>query len=130
MSSIKSVIENLVKKDVEKIVEKRAKEIYEECVDLSEYAITQFYESYVPTQYARMYSFMNVCSPFINKISSGSMPAYEVGLKVLEGVAGGHKDPDEYVFHGVMEMGVHGTSLIAKTTPPMKVIRDYFSQFG
>ena len=41
---------------------------------------------------------------------------YEVGLIILDGVAVGHKDKlgDEYVFHGVMEMGVHGTSQIAK----------------
>ena len=57
---------------------------------------------------------------------------HEVGLMILDGVAVGHKDKlgDEYVFHGVMEMGVHGTSQIAKTTPPMEVIRDYFAQFG
>ena len=54
---------------------------------------------------------------------------YVVGIRVLEGVAGGHKDPDEYVFHGVMEMGVHGTSQIAISYPPMQVIRDYFAQF-
>lgn len=130
MSSIKSAIENILKKNAEKIVKKRATEIYEECVAVGEFAIVQFYEAYVPVKYDRMYSFMNVCSPFINKISSGSNPAYEVGIRVLEGVAGGHKDPDEYVFHGVMEMGVHGTSLIAKSTPPMKVIKDYFAQFG
>lgn len=110
-----------------KAIAKRAQEIYGECAELSEFAIEQFYSAYSPKKYNRMYAFEYVCSPFINKVSQTE---YRVGIRVLEGVAGGHKDPDEYVFHGVMEMGVHGTSHIATSTPPMTVIRNYFSQFG
>lgn len=127
--SLESVLRAKVEKVAEKIVEERANQIYGECVELGEYAIAQFYDAYTPKQggYERMYSFLYICSPFKEKLSKMK---YEVGLRILEGVAGGHKDPDEYVFHGVMEMGVHGTSQIAKTTPPMEVIRDYFAQFG
>lgn len=113
-------------KVLEKKVKERAEEIYAECVDLGDRAIAQFYAAYSPIHYKRMHSFDYVCSPFKHKLSSIK---YEVGIRVLEGVAGGHKDPDEYVFHGVMEMGVHGTSQIAVSTPPMEVIRDYFSKF-
>lgn len=123
-------LETTVKKRLEKILEKkvkeRAEEIYAECVDIGDMAISQFYAAYSPIQYHRSHSFDYVCSPFKHKLSSIK---YEVGIRVLEGVAGGHKDPDEYVFHGVMEMGVHGTSDIAVSTPPMEVIRDYFSKF-
>lgn len=119
-----------LKKRLEKVLEKkvkeRAEEIYAECVDLGDMAIAQFYAAYSPIHYKRMHSFDYVCSPFKHKLSSIK---YEVGIRVLEGVAVGHKDPDEYVFHGVMEMGVHGTSSIAKSTPPMEVIRDYFAKF-
>lgn len=119
-----------LKKRLEKVLEKkvkeRAEEIYAECVDLGDMAIAQFYAAYSPIHYKRMHSFDYVCSPFKHKLSSTK---YEVGIRVLEGVAGGHKDPDEYVFHGVMEMGVHGTSQIAVSTPPMQVIRDYFEKF-
>ena len=119
-----------LKKRLEKILEgkvkERAEEIYAECIDLGDMAIAQFYAAYSPIHYKRMHSFDYVCSPFKNKLSPIK---YEVGIRVLEGVAGGHKDPDEYVFHGVMEMGVHGTSDIAVSTPPMEVIRDYFSKF-
>lgn len=112
---------------LEQAIAKRAQEIFGECVELGEFAIEQFYAAYSPKKYKRMYAFENVCSPFMNKISQTE---YRVGIRVLEGVAGGHKDPDEYVFHGVMEMGVHGTSSIATSTPPMTVIKNYFSQFG
>lgn len=119
-----------LKKRLEKVlgkkVKERAEEFYAECVDLGDRAIAQFYAAYSPIHYKRMHSFDYVCSPFKHKLSSIK---YEVGIRVLEGVAGGHKDPDEYVFHGVMEMGVHGTSQIAVSTPPMEVIRDYFSKF-
>lgn len=119
-----------LKKRLDKVLKKkikeRAEEIYAECVDLGDMAIAQFYAAYSPIQYKRMHSFDYVCSPFKHKLSSIK---YEVGIRVLEGVAVGHKDPDEYVFHGVMEMGVHGTSSIAKSTPPMEVIRDYFAKF-
>lgn len=128
-SGIKSAIENALKKKAEQIIGKRANEIYDECVELGDYAISQFYASYDPKEYIRMHSFDDICMPFKSKFSTNGLPDYVVGLRVLEGVAGGHKDPDEYVFHGVMEMGVHGTSQIARTTPPMKVIRDYFAQF-
>ena len=111
---------------LEKMVEKRAKEIYEDCIELGEYAIQQFYNAYSPQKYKRMHSFDYVCNPFIHR--TGKLE-YVVGIRVLEGIAGGHKDPDEYVFHGVMEMGVHGTSQIAISYPPMQVIRDYFAQF-
>lgn len=123
-------LEAIMKKKLEKLlqekVRKRAEEIYKECVDLGDMAIAQFYAAYSPVLYKRMHSFDYVCSPFKNKLSSTK---YEVGIRVLEAVAGGHKDPDEYVFHGVMEMGVHGTSQIAVSTPPMQVIRDYFEKF-
>lgn len=123
-------LETTVKKRLEKILEKkvkeRAEEIYAECVDIGDMAISQFYAAYSPIHYKRMHSFDYVCSPFKHKLSSIK---YEVGIRVLEGVAGGHKDPDEYVFHGVMEMGVHGTSDIAVSTPPMEIIRDYFAKF-
>lgn len=119
-----------LKKRLEKILEgkvkERAEEIYAECIDLGDMAIAQFYAAYSPIHYKRMHSFDYVCSPFKNKLSPIK---YEVGIRVLEGVAGGHKDPDEYVFHGVMEMGVHGTSDIAVSTPPMEIIRDYFAKF-
>lgn len=124
-------LDALLKKRLEKILEQkvkeRAEEIFAECIEIGELAITQFYNAYSPTTYGRMYSFLNVCAPFKNKISNTK---YEVGIRILEGVAGGHKDPDEYVFHGVMEMGVHGTSQIAVSTPPMEVIKDYFAKFG
>lgn len=125
--SLESVLKTKMEKVLERVVEKRANEIYSECVELSETAITQFYNAYSPIYYHRMYSFLDVCSPFKKKLAKAK---YEVGIRVLEGVAGGHKDPDEYVFHGVMEMGVHGTSQIAISTPPMEVMRDYFAQFG
>lgn len=130
MSSIKSAIENLLKKEAAKIVKKRAQEIYEECVDIGDMAITQFYESYEPSYYRRMFSFMNIIIPIWEPTSENGLPAYWVGLRIPTNATVGHKDPEEYVFNGVMEMGVHGTSLIAKSTPPMKVIRDYFAQFG
>lgn len=127
MSSSFPMIEAKLQILLHKAIARRAKEIHGECVELSEFAIQQFYASYSPKKYQRMHSFDNVCSPFINKVSPTQ---YRVGICILEGVAGGHKDPDEYVFHGVMEMGVHGTSKIATTTSPMTVIRHYFSQFG
>lgn len=126
MSSIFAAAETKLNLILQKAVEKRAKEIYEECVTLGEFAIEQFYAAYSPKKYNRMHSFDNICNPFIHKVSPTT---YRVGIRVLEGVAGGHKDPDEYVFHGVMEMGVHGTSYIATSTPPMTVIREYFSRF-
>ena len=127
--SLESVLRAKVEKVAEKIVQERANQIYGECVELGRYAISQFYDAYTPKQYHRTDSFHNVCLPFSHRLSS---MRYEVGLIILDGVAVGHKDKlgDEYVFHGVMEMGVHGTSQIAKTTPPMEVIRDYFAQFG
>lgn len=121
-----------LKKRLEKVLEKkvkeRAEEIYAECVDLGDMAIAQFYAAYSPIHYKRMHSFDYVCSPFKHKLSSIK---YEVGIRVLEGVAVGHKDKlgDEYIFHGVMELGIHGTSSVAVSTPPMEVIRDYFAKF-
>lgn len=130
MSSIKSAIENILKKDAKKIIKQRAKEIYEECIDIGDLAVSQFYESYVPTQYPRMNSFMHIIMPIWEPTSENGMPAYWVGLRIPTNATFGHKDPEEYVFNGVMNMGVHGTSLIAQTTPPMDIIKDYFAQFG
>lgn len=112
-------------------VEKIAKEIFDECVDLSDEVITQFYAAYTPKKYERMYAFYGVCSPYIKPWKNvNGFPSYEVGINVLQGVAGGHKDPDEYVFHGVMDLGYHGTSQIKISTPPMVLLERYFNQFG
>lgn len=127
MGIVREHILKVAKEEVEKI----AKEIFDECVDLSDEVITQFYAAYTPKKYERMYSFYGVCSPYIKPWKKvNGFPSYEVGINVLQGVAGGHKDPDEYVFHGVMDLGYHGTSQIAISTPPMTLLESYFNQFG
>lgn len=123
--SLAAAIDDILEKRKKDAVKRRAEQIYEDCVDLGIMAIQQFYEAYTPKVYERMHSFDYVCSPFMHPEKDG----YVVGIRVLEGVAAGHKDPDEYVFHGVMWMGVHGTSEIAVSTPPMTFIKSYFSQF-
>lgn len=126
MGIVREYILKVAKEEIEKI----AKEIFDECVDLSDEVITQFYAAYHPDRYERMYSFYGVCSPYMKPWKKvNGFPSYEVGINVLQGVAGGHKDPDEYVFHGVMDLGYHGTSQIAISTPPMTLLESYFNKF-
>ena len=78
-----------------------------------------------------MYAFYGVCSAYMKPWKSlNGFPSYEVGINVSSKATTGHKDPDEYVFHGVMDLGYHGTSQIAISTPPMLLLERYFNQFG
>lgn len=132
MSSLAGAIESALqskKAIAEKAVRKRAREIFNECVDLGEFAISQFYRAYQPNYYQRTHSFDDVFLPYMEKTTDGDMPAYYVGIRAIEGIASGHKDPDEYVFHGVVDMGVHGTSDIFVSNPPWDYVIFYFKQF-
>lgn len=132
MSSIKSAIENILKKDARKIVKKRAREIYEECIDIGDLAVSRFYEDYDPFYYRRMYSFMNVIMPIWEPTSENGMPAYWVGLRIPTNATFGHHQAEEVVFNIVMEKGIHGNKFVSiVTTPsPIQFIQDYFAQFG
>lgn len=124
MQSFNINVDDILEQEAIKILDEVTEDFYAKTVDASEKVIQDFYGAYSPMVYDRMHSFDNVCSPYKEK--RGKLKR-RVGMKVLEGVAGGHKDPDEYVFNGVMNLGYHGTSQIATSTPPMQLIDEFFA---
>ncbi len=124
LNGLGTEIEQMLENEAIKILDEETEKFYAKTVDYSEKVIQEFYSAYSPMIYERMHSFDNVCSPYKQK--TGKLTR-KVGMKILEGVAGGHKDPDDYVFNGVMNLGYHGTSQIAVSTPPMQLIDQFFA---
>ena len=124
LSSLGAEAEQMVEEETIRILDEEVEKIYAKAVEQCDKFIQEFYGQYSPIIYDRMHSFDNVVIPWKEEVL-GNKLSRRVGFKVLEGVAGGHKDTDEYVFNGVMNLGVHGTSQIATSTPPMELIDSF-----
>lgn len=122
--SLHSALEQAIKpilQDRAKVeMRKKAQEIYNGCKMAATSAIAQFYAAYTPIKYQRTHAFSS--SPIVKLTKKNDMN-YVVDIYFM--YVGGHKDPVDYVYNGVIWLGYHGTSQIAVSTPPSEIMESY-----
>lgn len=124
MISISQSLDDDINALFKDLLREKANEILDEFYDIAYGAIEHFYEDYVPFQYRRMDSLYGTVQKIEPKWDG---KGYVCGLKFDDSIVATNHDSSEYVFYGAMEMGVHGSALVATTAPsPAEKIMDYY----
>lgn len=116
--------DNILKDIGEEIVKEVANEINEELVSKARGVLSDFYADYSPKYYKRTGGVFGLYTD--NTFKKTGKLSYRVGVKFSSGALGGHKDPADYLFHGIFDMGLHGTSQIAVMSPSPNTIMENF----
>lgn len=102
-----------------------ANKVVDEFHSISQETIQYFYGDYVPFYYSRADSLYGTVTKIYPRWTGKGAVC---GLHISSGGVVTNHDSSDYVFTGAMEMGVHGTSLIATTAPsPMETIMNYYN---
>ena len=104
------------------IMKKEANRILSACNLAATTAVAQFYASYVPSIYQRQRTFYDSPRCTLTKVNDMK---YHIDIRFSSALGGYHHDPSEYIYEGVMYMGVHGTSEIAVTTPVVEYFENW-----
>lgn len=118
-----------IKKDAEKALARKAIEIEDDLRFAALGAMSHFYSSYTPKYYQRMGSFENIYDSKIDRINEIH---YTVTITFDKGAVYTESDDSEYVFHGAMDLGIHGSTKKVPfvTTPtPTEMFRLAFSKY-
>lgn len=120
-------IEN-IQNDVEKMLAQKAIEIQEELTDAAERAMSEFYDDYVPSFYSRTYSLYGAYDSYINKINNKH---YQVVIEFYPSAVVTNHDSSEYVYQGIMNQGIHGTTKIwnPMSPTPAELFHEVFNKY-
>lgn len=122
--SEKALLEQ-IKPQLKKIAEDVVDHLYNESL----LAVTKFYEDYVPFTYRRTHELYYVPQPIE---PYETKKGYCCGIRIIPTmVMHTTHDSSEYVYTGAFELGYHGTSKIAVTSPsPWDRIHTVFRNIG
>lgn len=114
-------------KDIAKaLVADEAIRIHTELVGKATSVMGEFYGDYSPKYYRRTGGAAGLYIE--NTFKKTGELSYRVGVKFSSSAMGGHKDPADYLFHGIFDMGIHGVSSIAVMSPsPNTIMEDFLN---
>lgn len=143
ISKLLAVVDPIVMKESASVAERKCKKLLNEMIEVSKGAIDDFYDSYIPfcevhPDYMEMHKGTNYNGMFMRtgdlENAFEVIPVHRVaknkwnfGLRERsDGIRtmgwSGKGDPAEYVVTGAINLGYHGTSDIAVSTPPMDTL--------